>query len=104
MAIARFRGKSVFQAIGQVNGEIARGVIGVDAFISHLAVVTNAGQLKVGVFARSERMVKWNECLRIERDLADSAALSAHRFTNRFGRGPAGSLANAPVIPLRCPG
>jgi enolase len=40
-----------------------------DAFISHLAVATNAGQLKVGSFARSERMVKWNEILRIERDL-----------------------------------
>ena len=40
-----------------------------DAFIAHLAVATNAGQLKVGFFARSERMVKWNELLRIQRDL-----------------------------------
>lgn len=40
-----------------------------DAFISHLAVATNAGQLKVGSFARSERMAKWNEVLRIERSL-----------------------------------
>jgi len=40
-----------------------------DAFIAHLAVATNAGQLKVGSFTRSERMVKWNEVLRIERDL-----------------------------------
>lgn len=40
-----------------------------DAFISHLAVATNAGQLKVGSFARSERMVKWNEILRIQRHL-----------------------------------
>jgi len=38
-----------------------------DAFISHLAVAINAGQLKVGSFCRSERMAKWNECLRIER-------------------------------------
>jgi enolase len=44
-----------------------------DAFISHLAVATNAGQLKVGSFARSERMVKWNECLRIERALGARA-------------------------------
>ena len=44
-----------------------------DAFISHLAVATNAGQLKVGSFARSERMVKWNEVLRIERRLGDRA-------------------------------
>lgn len=44
-----------------------------DAFISHLAVATNAGQLKVGSFSRSERMVKWNECLRIERALGSLA-------------------------------
>ena len=44
-----------------------------DAFISHLAVATNAGQLKVGSFARSERMVKWNEVLRIERLLGGVA-------------------------------
>jgi enolase len=42
-----------------------------DVFISHLAVGTNAGQLKVGSFSRSERMAKWNEVLRIERHLGD---------------------------------
>ena len=47
-----------------------------DAFISHLAVATNAGQLKVGSFARSERMAKWNEVLRIQRSLGAAA-----RFT-----------------------
>jgi len=41
-----------------------------DAFIAHLAVATNAGQLKVGSFSRSERMAKWNEVIRIERGLA----------------------------------
>jgi len=44
-----------------------------DAFISHLAVATDAGQLKVGSFTRSERMVKWNEILRIERALGNRA-------------------------------
>lgn len=44
-----------------------------DVFIAHLAVATNAGQLKVGAFARSERMVKWNEVLRIRRHLGDRA-------------------------------
>ena len=44
-----------------------------DAFISHLAVGTNAGQLKVGSFTRSERMVKWNEVLRIQRTLGERA-------------------------------
>jgi enolase len=36
-----------------------------DVSISHLAVGLGAGQLKVGSFTRSERMAKWNECLRI---------------------------------------
>lgn len=44
-----------------------------DAFISHLAVATNAGQLKVGSFTRSERMVKWNEVIRIQRKLSVTA-------------------------------
>jgi enolase len=37
-----------------------------DVAITHLAIGWNAGQLKVGSFARSERMAKWNEGLRIE--------------------------------------
>lgn len=40
-----------------------------DAFICHLAVASNAGQIKVGSFSRGERMSKWNELLRIERSL-----------------------------------
>jgi enolase len=44
-----------------------------DVAIVHLAVGWNIGQLKVGSFARSERMAKWNEGLRIEEALgADS--------------------------------
>ena len=44
-----------------------------DVSISHLAVGLGAGQLKVGSFTRSERMAKWNECLRIASALpADS--------------------------------
>jgi enolase len=37
-----------------------------DVSIAHLAVGWNAGQIKVGSFARGERMAKWNELLRIE--------------------------------------
>lgn len=44
-----------------------------DAFISHLAVATNAGQLKVGSFSRSERMAKWNEVIRIQNALGARA-------------------------------
>lgn len=36
-----------------------------DTFIADLAIGLGAGQLKVGSFARSERMAKWNQCLRI---------------------------------------
>jgi enolase len=44
-----------------------------DVAIAHLAVGWNAGQLKVGSFARGERMAKWNEVLRIEEDLGSAA-------------------------------
>ena len=37
-----------------------------DTTIVHMATGWNAGQLKVGSFARSERMAKWNEGIRIE--------------------------------------
>ena len=46
-----------------------------DVAIAHLAVGWNAGQLKVGSFARCERMAKWNEVLRIEEALGHSRAL-----------------------------
>jgi enolase len=47
-----------------------------DVTIAHLSVGWNAGQLKVGSFARSERMAKWNEVLRIEESMGTAAALA----------------------------
>ena len=47
-----------------------------DTMISHLSVGWDSGQLKVGSFARSERMAKWNEVLRIEEDLGSEAELA----------------------------
>jgi enolase len=44
-----------------------------DITIAHLAVGWDAGQFKVGSFARSERMAKWNEMLRIEEAMGDQA-------------------------------
>lgn len=44
-----------------------------DVSISHLAVGLGTGQLKVGSFTRSERMAKWNECLRIQDELGADA-------------------------------
>jgi enolase len=44
-----------------------------DAFIADLAVATNAGQIKAGAPARSERVAKYNRLLRIEEELGDAA-------------------------------
>ena len=44
-----------------------------DVSIVHLAVGWGVPQLKVGSFARSERMAKWNEALRIEEALGNKA-------------------------------
>jgi enolase len=47
-----------------------------DTTIVHLAVGWGTGQLKVGSFARGERMAKWNEALRVEERLGARAALA----------------------------
>jgi len=44
-----------------------------DSFISHLAVATNAGQIKTGAPARGERTAKYNQLLRIEESLGADA-------------------------------
>ena len=44
-----------------------------DPFIADLAVATNAGQIKTGSLCRSDRIAKYNQLLRIEEDLGDSA-------------------------------
>lgn len=44
-----------------------------DTFIAHLAVATNAGQIKTGSASRSDRIAKYNELLRIEEELGYGA-------------------------------
>jgi len=44
-----------------------------DVTIAHLAVATGAGQIKIGSVARSERLAKYNELLRIEEQLGERA-------------------------------
>jgi len=44
-----------------------------DTYIADLAVATNAGQIKTGAPARSERVAKYNQLLRIEEELGDAA-------------------------------
>jgi len=45
-----------------------------DTTIADLAVATNCGQIKTGAPARSDRVAKYNQLLRIEDDLEESAA------------------------------
>jgi enolase len=44
-----------------------------DTFIADLAVAVNAGQIKTGSLCRSDRIAKYNQLLRIEEDLGESA-------------------------------
>ena len=44
-----------------------------DTTISDIAVGTNAGQIKTGSASRSDRIAKYNQLLRIEEELGDSA-------------------------------
>jgi enolase len=61
-----------------------------DVAIVHLATGWNAGQLKVGSFARSERMAKWNEAIRLETrpdgpaGFAGAGALAVPPAASRF--------------------
>ena len=45
-----------------------------DTTIADLAVATNCGQIKTGSLARSDRLAKYNQLIRIEEELGDSAA------------------------------
>ena len=54
-----------------------------DTTIVHLAVGWRAGQLKVGSFARSERMAKWNEMLRVEEALGSRARFAGGSVLGR---------------------
>ena len=47
-----------------------------DSFLADITVATNAGQLKTGAPARSERLAKYNQLLRIEEELGDKAVFN----------------------------
>ena len=55
-----------------------------DTFIADLAVATNAGQIKTGAPARSERVAKYNQLLRIEEELMDAAVYAGRNAFPRF--------------------
>jgi len=54
-----------------------------DATIADLAVATNCGQIKTGSLARSDRLAKYNQLIRIEEELGDAAVYAGERV---FGR------------------
>jgi enolase len=56
-----------------------------DTTIADLAVATNCGQIKTGAPARSERVAKYNQLLRIEEELGDAARYAGAGAFPRFG-------------------
>ena len=55
-----------------------------DTTIADLAVAVNAGQIKTGAPARSERVAKYNQLLRIEEELGDAAVFAGRGAFPRF--------------------
>ena len=55
-----------------------------DVTIADLAVATNAGQIKTGAPARSERVAKYNQLLRIEEELGEAAVYAGKSAVPRF--------------------
>ena len=55
-----------------------------DTYIADLAVATNAGQIKTGAPARSERVAKYNQLLRIEEELDESAKYAGRSAFPRY--------------------
>jgi len=76
------------RALGYAGIVSARSGESEDTTIVDLAVGWHAGQLKVGSFARGERMAKWNEALRIEERLGPRARFAG---AGAFGRTRAGT-------------
>jgi enolase len=57
-----------------------------DTFVADLAVAVNAGQIKTGSLARSERTAKYNQLLRIEEELGHAASWPGHSLYTRSAR------------------
>ena len=57
-----------------------------DTFVADLAVAVNAGQIKAGSLARSERTAKYNQLLRIEEELGHAASWPGRSLYSRTSR------------------
>ncbi len=56
-----------------------------DTTISDLSVATNCGQIKAGSLSRTDRLAKYNQLIRIEEELGDSARYAGHPRTGKTG-------------------
>jgi enolase len=56
-----------------------------DATIADLAVATNCGQIKTGSLARSDRLAKYNQLIRIEEELGKAARYAGLSAFGRLG-------------------
>ena len=76
--------------IAQVNGYTAvmshRSGETEDSTIADLAVATNCGQIKTGSLARSDRLAKYNQLIRIEEELGGSAVYAGRSCFGRLAR------------------
>jgi len=62
------------------SGLKSRAVVGATRrTIADLAVATGAGQIKIGSVARSERLAKYNQLLRIEEQMGEGPAFAGRR-------------------------
>jgi len=87
-AIELARSNNMTAVISHRSGETE------DPFIADLAVATNAGQIKTGSLCRSDRIAKYNQLLRIEEDLGDSARYPGrkafYQISHEHSRGTSG--------------
>ena len=61
-----------------------RGIKAEDNFIADLSVAVNASQIKTGSLSRSERLSKYNQLLRIEELLGETALFSGEYLINKY--------------------
>jgi len=78
------------RALGYAGIVSARSGETEDTTVVDLAIGWQVGQLKVGSFARSERMAKWNAALRIEERLGSRARFAGASALGRTRAAPAG--------------
>ncbi|MCW5633976.1 MAG: phosphopyruvate hydratase [Rubrivivax sp.] len=87
------------RALGHAGIVSARSGESEDTTIVDLAIGWGVGQLKVGSFARSERMAKWNEVLRIEERLGALARFAGAAVLGRNAKPAASAAAPASAAP-----